>query len=199
MELIFGTRNYASRLSKSADIETNDPVQPTVRIMFTATVLPKPDSTAPCRFKPEIVEFTKDGPKNQSVVFSNHSDSTINVKLLSAIPRMLDFKSKPFTLKPTEIKKLDFKWKGTFAENDSNLSLTYEVSGDSIRHFTIPVLIKGTKPPEATPTPKEKIKQPGPVVKQSEPVKKETAPTPSGNKWPITLPDSTFSGQGGKK
>jgi len=190
VELLFATKNYASKLSKSADVETNDPVQPTVKIMFTATILPKPDSAAACRYKPEIVEFEKGGQKSQSVVFSNHGQTAISVTLLSAVPQMLDFKSKPFTLKPTEIKKLDFKWKGTFAEKDSNISLTYEVKGDSTSRFTIPIVIKGTNPPETKPTPIEKTKTPGATAKPIEPIKKEAIQSPGSNKWPISS-DST--------
>lgn len=154
--------------------------------MFTATVLPKPDSIATCRYKPEIIEFDKDGPKLQSVIFSNHGTIPIHVTLLSAFPRMLDFKSKPFTLKPTEIKKLDFKWKGTFAEKDSNISLTYEVKGDSTSRFTIPVVIKGTNPPETKPTPIEKSKVPEATAKPVGPIKKETIQSPGSGKWPIS-------------
>lgn len=198
MELIFGTRNYASKLSKSADIESDDPVQPKVKIMFTAEIIPGPDSQSICRHSPDIVEFEKGKQKSQSAVFSNHGNAPLRISMVSVPPKELDVKTKPFDLKPTEIKKLDFKWKGTYAEKDSNLSLTFEIKGDSTSRFTIPVLIKGTKPPEPKLTQKELPKQPATPPQLKEPVPKGTPQTAGDNKWPIQ-PDSTRPNLGPKK
>lgn len=185
MELIFATKNYASKLSKTADIETNDPVQPKLKIMFSANILIGPDSLAISRYTPDMLEFVKGGQKSQSVVFSNHGESPIHLTLVSTPPKALEVKNKPFDLKPTEIKKLDFKWKGEFTEKDSNISLTFEVQSDSARRFTIPIVVKSTKPPEPKPALKEKPKAPNSTVKPKEPIKKEAILAPSEKKWPI--------------
>jgi hypothetical protein len=198
VELLFATKNYASKLSKSADVLTNDPIQPAVKIMFTAQIMAGPDSTSACRHTPDIVEFAMGGQKSQSVVFSNHGDSVLHLAMVSTPPKALDIKNKPFALKPTEIKKLDFKWKGTFAENDSNISLTFEIQNDSTRRFTIPVVIKGTKPPEPKPTPIEKSKTLPASVKPVEPIKKEPVSNPPGKKWPVSS-DTTRPDPGIKK
>jgi hypothetical protein len=190
VELIFATKNYASKLSKSADIESNDPVQPTTKIMFTANIQPKQDSTAACQFTPELVEFVKGGAKAQSAIISNHGDSVLNIKMVNLPVKNLEIKNQNVSIKPGESKKLEFKWKSSFAENDSNISVTFEVKGDSAKRFTIPVIIKGTKPPEPkpTPTPIDKSKavtakpQPPPV----QPIKKDSGQNQINNKWPVS-------------
>jgi hypothetical protein len=188
VELIFATKNYASKLSKSADIESNDPVQPSIKIMFTASIQPKQDSTAICKFAPEMVEFEKGKEKAKSVIVTNNSDSTLNIAMVSGAVKTLDIKNQNFSIKPDESKKLEFKWKSTFAENDSNIAVTFEVKGDSIQRFTIPVVIKGTKPPEPKPTPIDKSKavtanpQPPPV----QPIKKDSGQNQTNNKWPVS-------------
>jgi hypothetical protein len=190
VELIFATKNYASKLSKSADIESNDPVQPTVKIMFTANIQPKPDSAAACKYEPELIEFIKGGAKAKSLIVTNAGDSVLNVAIVSRPVKSLEIKNNEFTFKPGQIKKLEFKWKSMFAENDSNIAVTFEVKGDSTKRFTIPVVIKGTKPPEPkpTPTPIDKSKavtakpQPPPV----QPIKKDSGQNQTNNKWPVS-------------
>jgi hypothetical protein len=188
VELIFATKNYASKLSKSADIESNDPVQPSLKIMFTANIQPKQDSIAAFIYTPDMVEFVKGGAKAQSVVISDHSDSVLNVRMINFPVKTLEIKNQNFSIKPDESKKLEFKWKSTFAENDSNIAVTFEVKGDSTQRFTIPVVIKGTKPPEPKPTPIDKSKavtakpQPPPV----QPIKKDSGQNQINNKWPVS-------------
>jgi hypothetical protein len=186
VELIFATKNYASKLSKSADIESNDPVQPTTKIMFTASIQPKQDSTAACQFTPEMVEFVKGGAKARSAIVSNHGDSPLDVRMVSLPVKNLDIKNQNFSIKPDESKKLEFKWKSIFAENDSNISVTFEVKADSTKRFTIPVVIKGTKPPEPKPTPIDKSKAVTAKPQPVQPIKKDPGQNQTNNKWPVS-------------
>jgi hypothetical protein len=198
VELIFATKNYASNLSKSADIESNDPVQPKFKIFFKASIQPKQDSAAACKFMPEMIEFIKGGPKAHSVKVSNHGDSVLNIIMISQPLKNVDIKNKSFSIKPGESKNIEFKWKSEFAENDSNIAVTFEVSGGKPDRFTIPLVGKGTKPPEPKPTPIEKAK-PAPTAKPQpiQPIKKEASQPEGSNKWPVS--DTTQPTSNSKK
>jgi hypothetical protein len=154
--------------------------------MFTANIQPKPDSAAACKYEPEIIEFVKGGAKTQSVTVSNTGDSVLNVAIVSRPVKSLEIKNNEFTFKPGQIKKLEFKWKSMFAENDSNIAVTFEVKGDSTKRFTIPVVIKGTKSPAPKPTPIDKSKAVTAKPQPVQPIKKEPGPTQTNNKWPVS-------------
>lgn len=196
MELILSTKSYAAKLSKSADIESNDPIQPIVKVNFAANVLTKPDSVSQCRYSPELVEFIK-GDKAKTVILSNHGDSVLNITVVSAPTRSLDIKNKPFSIKPGQIKQLDFKWKGPYADNDSNIAVTFAVDGGAPKRFTIPVVIKGTKPPPPKPTPIEKPKSVAAQPRPSQSTLQQPTPAQTGNKWPGS--DSLQPGANSKK
>ena len=135
---------------KSADIQTNDPVQKSTRIDFSAQILAENDTALAYMISPHNIEFTAT-TKEQPVTFLNQGDSLLIFALAGKVPDGMEFKNKKLKLKPGQKKSFDFKWKGNFRDVDSTLTVTYEVIGQQNERFTIPILIKGTNPSPQTP------------------------------------------------
>jgi hypothetical protein len=193
VELVFNTHTYSNKMVKSADIQTNDLTQPSVKISFSVNIQATPDTAAPFGRSVEQIELAQKADK-QVVTFTNRSDSTLHFVLKSPAYRPLEPKNKDIKIKPHQTKNIDFSWKGDFPEADSSLTVTYAVTGSGMNRFTIPVTLKGTKPP---------VEQPKPTLKES--AKPATTQPPNTaaqqpttiSKWPAS--DTARPPQGTKQ
>jgi hypothetical protein len=188
VELVFNTRTYSAKTVKSADIQTNDSLQPTVKISFSANIVGAQDSSSPYIITPDRMEFAQT-IKKQTVTFANNCDSVLNFSVVSPAYAGLNIGDKSFKIKPHRKKEIDFKWKGPFAKADSNMVVTFAMTGSGKNRFSIPAIAKGTEPP------------PQPKHVTTEPTKPATVQQPDlqkpENKW--SLPDSTYKKRNSKE
>jgi hypothetical protein len=162
VELIFNTRTYKGKMTKSAKVTTNDTTQANLSIDFSVNVFPGPDTGSLIRLLPDQVRFGKDTTK-QTVQVENLSNSSLNVAMIDNVTDNIRYKIKSKEIKPGQTGILEFEWRGgEVPKYDVNRSITFSTALDSIPYFSIPYTIKGTEP---TPTPvaAKKLNVPQPI------------------------------------
>ncbi len=181
VELIFNTRNTKSAVVKNATISCNDSTSLSVKIGFSAKVFAENDSLLPFKYTPSIVNFTKDANKKVKLVLENKSDSTLQLASLFGPEGDLKMKIKDEKIKPHDKGTIEFQWKGEFFDLDSTQALTFALTGNGQQKFTIPVVMKGLKPPPV------QLPKPAPTT----PAQKTFSPPTPGQKGFQTKPDSS--------
>ncbi|NLI16319.1 MAG: DUF1573 domain-containing protein [candidate division Zixibacteria bacterium] len=139
VELIFNTKNYSGKVSKSATIMTNA-IPATNRVSFSAFIIKDKDTTLPLAFTPEIVKIRCNNTKN-------HVKALVSIKNVSANDLMLALDSYPDGLFEVKLPKKIKAGKQANAEiRISNKaaafekSFTIQVDDAEKTRFTIPVV-----------------------------------------------------------
>jgi hypothetical protein len=149
VELIFGTKTSRGRVSKNAKITCNDTSQASLTIDFAANVIFDPDTISNIRFNPQQLTFSKDTSKCV-VTIENFDSLQVNLAMIGLPVDDISAKVKNAAIKKGKNTKLEFEWKGTAPEYDTNHILTFETGlpdKESAR-FSIPYTIRGTKGPK---------------------------------------------------
>jgi hypothetical protein len=154
VELIFGTKTSKGRVSKNAKITCNDTSRASLTIDFAANIISDPDTISNIRFNPQQLTFSKDTTKC-SVTVENLDSLQVNLVMAGLPLDGINAKVKNAAIKKGKTAKLEFEWKGTPPEYDTNHVLTFATGlpdKESAR-FSIPYTIRGTKGPKPGTTP----------------------------------------------
>ncbi len=98
LAITFNTRNISGHAEKAVSLDTNDPTQNKVRIVFTANV------TGVLDLQPDYVYFQAqlDSPSVKSVVLKNRGTSEINLSSITSSLENISLKLSQTQLKPAE-------------------------------------------------------------------------------------------------
>jgi hypothetical protein len=154
VELIFGTKTSRGRITKNAKITCNDSTRASLTIDFVANIIFDPDTVSNVRFSPQQIAFSKDTTKC-SVTVANHDSLQVNLAMAGLPLDGINAKVKNAAIKKGKTTKLEFEWKGTAPEYDTNHVLTFETGlpDKEGARFSIPYTVRGTKGPKPGTTP----------------------------------------------
>jgi hypothetical protein len=140
LEIIFSTRKYKGRISKSPKIVTNEGTAPKhVRIITNVT--PRPDSTYPLVFKPYKIDFSQFGKKKRDrmkVTIRNVSERDLDLELI-AFPYELAEIDLPEKVKAGSSVEAELVLKAENLDTEFGKSFTIQVNDDELTRFTVPV------------------------------------------------------------
>ena len=140
MEIIFNTKIYNTRVTKSPKIETNEGGPPkTVRII--ADVIKRPDSTYPVVIKPYKLDISQFGDKvrdEMKFAISNVSSQDLQISLVSSATDYFEV-DLPKTVAANSEVEGTLKLRDDVLDQSFEKSFTIQVSDDESTRFTVPV------------------------------------------------------------
>jgi hypothetical protein len=139
VELIFNTKNYSGKLSKSATITTNA-IQATNQISFLTSVMKDKDTTLAAAIAPErvVVQRVEDKAPGKFVVnIRNHSTGDITPALDGCPLDLFDVKL-PKKIKAGKTAQAEIKINKTVSAFEK--SFTIQLDDPKATRFTIPVV-----------------------------------------------------------
>ena len=140
LEVIFSTRSYRSRISKSPRIATNDGERPT-RVTISSTVMTRPDSTYPIVISPyklDLSQFTKKARNEIEFTITNVSDHDLDLSLVD-IPEGYFEITMPSSLAAGASAPAALTLLPRGEESSFEKSITIQTNGPEQTRFTIPV------------------------------------------------------------
>ena len=140
LEIIFSTKSYQNRVTKSPSIETNEGDVPR-KVQIVTHVVARPDSTYPVTVTPyklDLSQFTDKVRDRIEFIVKNVSDQDLHLTLIDA-------PSEFFSVDLPEKVKAGQEVNGTVVLNEDNLnesfakSMTFGLDDEKNSRFTIPV------------------------------------------------------------
>ncbi|HUV31345.1 MAG TPA: hypothetical protein VMY05_09685 [Acidobacteriota bacterium] len=140
LEIIFSTKRYRSRITKSPSIETNEG-EPHKRVRIVADVLARPDSTFPIIIKPYKLDISQFGEKVRDEMkfnITNVSEQDLKVRLVYQPEGYFDLEL-PGTVKAGKTAQGVLKLRKEAIDTSFDKSVTIELDDESASRFTIPI------------------------------------------------------------
>jgi hypothetical protein len=139
VELIFNTRNYSGKMSKSATITTNT-LQATNQVSFSTAILSGKDTTLPVAFTPDIISIHRvanKAPDKFTVSIQNNSAGDI-IPVLDGCPRDLFDVKLPKKIKAGKTAEAEIMINKAALAFEK--SFTIQLDDAKATRFTIPVV-----------------------------------------------------------
>lgn len=140
LEIIFSTKKYRNKISKSPKIQTNEGgTDKMVRI--ATTVVERPDSTYPVintPYKLDMSQFTGKKVIQKKLKIANVSDEDLQITLVAYAEDYFDVKL-PASVSAGETVEGEVILKDDVIEKSFEKSFTFELSDEKHSRFTIPV------------------------------------------------------------
>jgi hypothetical protein len=140
LEIIFNTGAYASQVTKTPRITTNEG-QPDKMVRITANVETKPDSTFPVVLRPYKLDLTQFGEKVRSEIkfdIQNMSAASLTPQLVSGAPDYFEVVL-PKQIGAGQTGKGLVKLKKDALDKTFDKSLTFQLNDEKSSRFTVPV------------------------------------------------------------
>lgn len=154
VEIIFSTKNYRNRVTKTPAIQTNQG-PPDQKLQILATIVANPDSTTPLVIQPFILDLSQ---KTERVIdrmefgIRNVSDEDVRIEFISGAEDYFSIEL-PKSIKPGEMAKGRIQLLKTALDKPFSKSFTIQCNDDNGTRYTIPVkrlFGGGYKPPTAS-------------------------------------------------
>lgn len=140
LEIIFSTKKYRNKISKSPKIQTNEGgTDKMVRI--STTVIERPDSTYPVintPYKLDMSQFTGKQVTQKKLKIANVSDEDLQITLVAFAEAYFDV-NLPKSVSAGETVEGEVVLKDDAIEKSFEKSFTFELSDEKHTRFTIPV------------------------------------------------------------
>lgn len=140
LEIIFSTKEYTKRTSKSPRITTNEG-PPDKRVTIDATVVERPDSTYPVVIEPyklDLSQFSEKTVDERPFQIVNVSDHELHPKLIAGPSKMMDIKL-PSSIGPGKSAEGKVKLLDKALADSFEKSFTFELDDQAHSRFTVPV------------------------------------------------------------
>lgn len=140
LEIIFSTKKYNKKITKSPRIQTNEG-PPDKRVQIVATVVARPDSTYPLVMKPYKLDLTQFGEKVRDEIefkIMNKSDENIDIEMVSTYDELFEV-DLPKSISAGETIKCKLKLKDAALKEKFEKSFTFKLNDERLSRYTIPV------------------------------------------------------------
>jgi len=140
LEVIFNTKGYRSKVTKSPRIETTEGT-PHKKVSFTAHVVPPSESTYPIIITPFELDLSQSGEKTPNAIgftIANVSEADLRIALVDHPEGYFDFEF-PEIIRAGETAQGRLKLHEDTAEISFEKSITIELNDETNTRFTIPV------------------------------------------------------------
>ena len=140
LEIIFSTKHYSSRITKTPRIETNEgPPHKNVRII--TQVVRRPDSTYPVIIKPYKLDISQFGEKvrdQMKFTVTNVSDQDLDLKMIY-LPEDLVTVDLPRSISAGKSAEGILRLKEPALSMSLEKSFTFELNDADTSRFTVPI------------------------------------------------------------
>ncbi len=140
LEVIFSTKTYKRRVTKSPRIQTNEGAV-NHRVKIAANVSQRPDSTYPLLLRPyklDLSQFTEKEVREKTFTVTNVSDERLDLSLVFAASELFDA-ALPESLDPGQTATGSIRLTESAVGSSFEKSLTFEASDANKTRFTLPV------------------------------------------------------------
>jgi len=157
LEIIFNTRRYSSRITKTPRIQTNEG-SPNRNVRITTQVVRRPDSTYPVIVKPYKLDISQFGEKvrdEMKFTISNVSEQDLTLKMIYYQHDLFEI-DLPESIAAGKSAEGVLRLKDPALDMSLEKSFTFELNDDAASRFTVPIK-RTVKSPAALkkPSPKE--------------------------------------------
>lgn len=140
LEIIFSTKKYRTKMSKSPKIQTNEGGSDKM-VRISTTVVERPDSTYPVinsPYKLDMSQFTGKQVTRKKLKIANVSDEELQITLVAFADDYFEVKL-PSSVGPGETVEGEVVLRDDVLEKSFEKSFTFELSDGKHSRFTIPV------------------------------------------------------------
>jgi hypothetical protein len=135
----FNSKNFNGRVTKQIYVNSNDPINPYLKLSFRATIN---DPLLPVNVTPLEADFgsvSKGAPGNAKVTFSNAGDAACDIKMIhESAPGVVIINPAAMSLDPDGSAELNLQLAPQDSTRDIKESITFDVTGGLEGRFTLP-------------------------------------------------------------
>lgn len=140
LEVIFSTKSYRNRVTKTPTIETNEG-PPNKRVTIHSTVVTRPDSTYPLIINPYKLDLSSSSEKTvnkMEFTIQNVSDAKLEVKLVSTDGDYFEVEI-PSSIGAGKTGNGEIKLNESVVGESFEKSFTIELNDEAKSRFTVPI------------------------------------------------------------
>jgi hypothetical protein len=135
----FNSEKFNGRVKKEIYVNTNDPINPYLKVSFTATIN---DPVLPVTVSPNLADFgsLKSGTSGQAkVAVTNNDGDPLDIAIIEqSAPGVVTAKIESGTLKPNESAELVLRLAPQEQAGELKESITFDIKGSQAARFTLP-------------------------------------------------------------